>query len=160
MLITSCTWCLPLQHSLCLLSLVVFLFLHYRKKVTVQYTKDNGPNYWAPWLQETNYRATWHQPMTVFERMQEEEKCKTFTLWFLLTNPWLQALIYIILQIPHGRWGTVLEEEPAMSPLCQLRMKATFVFPPNSAPVFFIWLLWAEKIKILSAKSFWNIPST
>ena len=76
--------------------------------------------------------------------MHEEEKYKILTLWFLLTDPWLQALIYIILQISHGRGGTVLEE-PAVFPPCQLRMKAIFVFPSNSVPVFFILVRWTEK---------------
>ena len=35
---------------------------------------------------------------------------------------------------------------------CQLRIKATFLFPPNSA--FFIWLWEAEKAKILASNIF------
>ena len=32
-------------------------------------------------------------------------------------------------------------------------LKATFLFPPNSVSVLFIWLWWAEKTKILASKS-------
>jgi len=31
-------------------------------------------------------------------------------------------------------------------------LKATFLFPPNSVSVLFIWLWWAEKTKILVSK--------
>ena len=32
-------------------------------------------------------------------------------------------------------------------------LKATFLFPPNSVSVLFIWLWWAEKTKNLASKS-------
>ena len=37
------------------------------------------------------------------------------------------------------------------SPLCQLRIKAPFLFLPTSVSVFFIRLQWAEKVKILAS---------
>ena len=39
------------------------------------------------------------------------------------------------------------------SPIRQLRIKATFLFPPGAAYVFLIWLWWAEKAKILASNS-------
>ena len=41
----------------------------------------------------------------------------------------------------HSSWGTRL----LGSPLSPLRTKATFLFPPNSVPVFFILVRWTEK---------------
>ena len=32
-------------------------------------------------------------------------------------------------------------------------LKATFLLPPNSVPVLFIWLWWAEKTKNLASKT-------
>ena len=43
-----------------------------------------------------------------------------------------------------------LRFEPTGSPLCWLRIKATFLFPPNSVFVFFIQLRRAKKAKILA----------
>ena len=37
------------------------------------------------------------------------------------------------------------------SPLCRLRIKATFLFPPNSVFIFFIQLGWAKNAKILAS---------
>ena len=37
------------------------------------------------------------------------------------------------------------------SPFCWLRIKATFLFPPNSVSIFFIQLQWAEMAKILAS---------
>ena len=37
------------------------------------------------------------------------------------------------------------------SPFCQLRIKAIFLFPPNSVFVYFIPRQWAEKAKILAS---------
>ena len=45
----------------------------------------------------------------------------------------------------HSSWGMSLP----CSPLHQLRIKAIFLFPPNSVSIFFIQLQWAEKAKIL-----------
>ena len=98
MLITSCIWCSPLQHSLSRPPLVVFLLLHYRKKAQCNTKKTMEA---TTGLQDC-YWATWCQPMTVLKTMQEEEY-KILTPLFLITDPWLLALIYIIPQIPHGR---------------------------------------------------------
>ena len=97
-----------------------------------------------------NYWATWHQPMTGFETMQEEEEYKIFTPLFLITYPLLRALNDTIPQISHGEghrsWGRSL----LCPPLCQLKIKATFLFPPNSVSMVSIQLQWAEKTKILA----------
>lgn len=37
------------------------------------------------------------------------------------------------------------------SPLCRLRVKTTFLFPPKPISIFFIWLRWAAKAKILAS---------
>ena len=50
----------------------------------------------------------------------------------------------------HSSWGMSL----LCSSLYWLRIKATFLFPPNSLSVYFIWLRWAEKPKILASNSF------
>lgn len=42
------------------------LLLHYRKKVSVQSTKHNGPNDWASRLPDPNYQATQRQPDDCF----------------------------------------------------------------------------------------------
>ena len=53
---------------------------------------------------------------------------------------------------PRGRASRVLETGAyCVLPRCQLRIKATFLFPPNSVSIFFIPLWWAEKAKILAA---------
>ena len=97
-----------------------------------------------------NYWATWHQPMTGFETMQEEEEYKIFTPFFLITCPLLRALNDTIPQISHGEghssWGRSL----LCPPLWQLKIKATFLFPPNSVSMVSIQLQWAEKTKILA----------
>ena len=54
--------------------------------------------------------------------------------------------------IPHGRGSMVLKIGAyCVLPHCQLRIKATFLLPPNSVSVFFILLWWAEKATILAA---------
>ena len=53
---------------------------------------------------------------------------------------------------PRGRGSRVLETGAyCVLPRCQLRIKVTFLFPPNSDSVFFIPLRWAEKAKLLAA---------
>ena len=47
-----------------------------------------------------------------------------------------------------------LGHEPTVCPSPQARIKAIYVFPPHSVSVFFIWLWWAGKAKILAS----NMP--
>ena len=91
------------------------------------------------------------QPMTVSETMQEEE-IKILTPLFLITDSRLWVLIFYkplnsSLRWGHCSWGMSL----LCSPLQLLRIKVTFLFPPNSVSVFFIQLQWAEKAKILTS---------
>ena len=77
--------------------------------------------------------------MTVFETMQEGE-IKILSPLLLITDSWLWTLF---LNKPldsswwvggwHGSWGLSL----LYSPLCWLRIKATFLFPPNSLWIFY-----------------------
>ena len=56
----------------------------------------------------------------------------------------------LLMEAGNSSWGISL----LCSPLCQLRIKATFLFPPNSASIFFFFLLlWADKAKILASNS-------
>ena len=50
----------------------------------------------------------------------------------------------------HSSWGMSL----LCSPLRRLRIKATFLLPPNSVSTFFTWLQLAEKAKILASINF------
>ena len=100
MLITSCIWCSPLQHSLSRPPLVVFLLLHYRKKAQCD-TKRTMEKTTRPWDCQTQLLG-YLMPTYDLETMQEEEY-KILTPLFLITNPWVLALIGIIPQIPHGR---------------------------------------------------------
>ena len=56
----------------------------------------------------------------------------------------------LLIRVGHSSWGMSL----LCSPLHQLRIKATFLFPPNSVSVIYIWLRWAEKAKILASNNF------
>ena len=47
-----------------------------------------------------------------------------------------------------------MRHEPTVCPSPQARIKAIYVFPPHSVSVFFIWLWWAGKAKILAS----NMP--
>ena len=82
--------------------------------------------------------------MTVFETKQEKEIKILFPL-FLITDSWLWAP-RLLVEEGHGSWGISL-----LCTLHQVRIKATFLFPPNSASVFFTRLQRAEKAKISSS---------
>ena len=49
----------------------------------------------------------------------------------------------------YSSWGMSL----MCSPLCQVRVKDTFLFAPNFVSIFFIQLHWAEKAKILASNT-------
>ena len=65
---------------------------------------------------QTQLLRYWRQPMPVFD--------KILTLLFLITDSWLGVLI---------SWSVNL----LWSPLHRLRIKATFLFPPNSVSFIF-----------------------
>ena len=59
------------------------------------------------------------------------------------------ATSFSFIQTPQGGGTPFLKHEPT---LYQLRIKADFLFPPDSVSVFFIWFQWAEKAKILASQ--------
>ena len=74
--------------------------------------------------------------MTALETMQEEED-KILTPLFLITDPWLWALV-LYKPLDSSWWEKqFLRHEPTVLPW---ELKATFLFPPNSVYVFFIQL--------------------
>ena len=101
---------------------------------------------------QTQLLGYWCQFMTGFETIQEEET-KILSPLFFITNSWLQVLaLYKPLDFSwggegHRFWGMSL----LCSPLHWLRIKTSFLSPPNS--VFFILLQGAEKAKILVGNS-------
>ena len=94
---------------------------------------------------QTQLLGYWCQPMTVFEAKKEEE-IKILTLLFLITDSWLWAFnLHKPLDTSKRVGGRVLEAWAYCVPICQLRIKTTFLSPPNSVSIFFIWLWWAVK---------------
>ena len=87
--------------------------------------------------------------MTAFETMKEEED-KILTPLFLITDPWLWALV--LYKPLDSSWceKQFLRPEPTVLPR---ELKATFLFPPDSVSMFFIRLQGAEKAKILSSNT-------
>ena len=128
---TSPIWCLPLQHSSpC--------------KDISERRQQSHPNCQSQLL------GYWLQFMTVFGKMHEEEIEILSTLFFI-TDTWLWALaLYKPLDSSwvggkgvHSPWGMTL----LCFPVCWL------VSPSNSVSLFFIWLHWAEKAKILASNN-------
>ena len=68
------------------------------------------------------------------------------------STPDCEPLAYIRL-LMGGGWHSCQDMSLLYSPLCQLRIKATFLFPPNSVSIFFIQPWWAEKAKILTSNT-------
>ena len=78
-------------------------------------------------------------------------KIKILSPLVLITDTWLGALmLYKLLDSSWGR-GTVLEAWVYCVPLCWLRVKATFLFPPNSVSVFFCICFSEDKAKTLAS---------
>ena len=103
---------------------------------------------------QTELLGYWHQLMTGFETMQEEEY-KFLTPSLLITDPWLQALIlYKPIDSLWSRGGTVLEAWAyCISLSASWELKPPFYFLQTLSPHFFIWIGWAEKVKILASNS-------
>ena len=103
---------------------------------------------------QTELLGYWHQPVTGFETMQEEEY-KILTPSLLITDPWLQALIlYKPIDSLWSRGRTVLEAWAYCISLSACReLKPPFYFLQTLSPHFFIWIGWAEKAKILASNS-------
>ena len=132
MLSTSCIWCLPLQHPSPCNSI-----------------SERG---WEPPNCQVQLLGYWLQFLTVFETTQEEE-IRILSPLFLITNSWLWALALCKPQTPHRVGVQFLRHEPTVFPFLHLSIKPIFLFPPDSVSVFFIWLWWAEKAKILVSNS-------
>ena len=116
----------------------------------MQSTKDNGPNY-QDWLPDPNYLPDAGLSIVSKQyKMKQEFRIPTsFHLFF--SNTWLQAPT---IWSPHSLWREeiVLEAHACCVLLsASLRIKAIFLFPPDSVSVIFISLWWAEKAKILLA---------
>ena len=133
-----------------------FIFLHYRKKAAMQHTQDNRPNYQVrdcqtqlPSYLMPAYDCFWNHARG--RRIQDPY---IFVLQHqpLTVNPSLYESSRFLME----RGPQFLRHKPTVSPLCQLRIKATFLFPPNFVYVFFIWLQWAEKDKIFGGIT-WGI---
>ena len=86
--------------------------------------------------------------MTVFETVQEEED-KTLTPLFLIIYSWLQAFI-LYKPLDFLLEGSFTRRSLLSSPLCWMSTKATFLFPPIPASVFFYSAL-EDKAKILAS---------
>ena len=149
MLITSCIWCSPLQHSLSRPPLVVFLLLHYRKKTQCDIKKTMEKTT-GPWDCQTQllrylmptYDCSWNNARRIQDPYTFIPYHRPLTASPHLYNP------------PDSSWkeAQFFRQEPVVCyPLYQLRIKATFLFPPCSVSVFFIWLQWTQKAKILVA---------
>ena len=87
--------------------------------------------------------------MTISETMQEEEIKITLSPWLLTASPCLMAQMVKNPQV----WSLGQEDplEKGMATYSSI-LKATFLFPPNSVSVLFIWLRWTEKAKNLVSK--------
>ena len=103
---------------------------------------------------QTQLLGYWCQPMTVFETVQEEEY-KILTPSLLITDPWLQALIFCKpTDSSWSRGGTALEAWAYCVSLSACwELKPPFYFLQTLSPHFFIWIGWAEKAKILASNS-------
>ena len=98
------------------------------------------------------------QPFFNKEKKKDKfKKEKILSPLFVIPDSWLQTLASrLLMEWGHISWGMSLLHPP----LYQLRIKVTFLFPPSSVSVFFIWLWWAEKAKILVSKNItygWNL---
>ena len=82
--------------------------------------------------------------------MQEEEIKILLSPWLLTVSP---CLVFQMVKNPQV-WSLGQEDplEKGMATYSSI-LKATFLLPPNSVSVFFIWLRWAEKAKNLASKS-------
>ena len=102
---------------------------------------------------QTQSLGYWHQPATVFETIWEEKNQYLITFvphhWLLTRSRAIHKSLDSSWSGGHSSWGKSLR----YSPLCLLRIKATFQFLPNSHSVYFIQLQWAEKSKILASNN-------
>ena len=130
MLNASCTWCLPLQHSSPYSSF-------YRSVRRPQSQPTTRLSDWAP---DAAYDCLWNNA---------REKSRSYHLCSSSPTPDLEPLRMeaprLLMEAGNSSWSISLP----CSPLCQLRIKATFLFPPNSASISLI----SDKAKILATNS-------
>ena len=108
-----------------------------------QWTQAPGPT------ARPKYLATWHWPSDCFQRVQKERIQDPYTFCPVSPSPDCEPWLYDPLD---SRWrGDRLLEAGTycVLPSAGLRVKAIFLFAPNSVSANFIWLQWAEKTKIL-----------
>ena len=148
MVITSCIWCSHLLQSLHRPPLVVFLFLHSRKKA-----KDSGPNYQATSLPDQVTRLPGLSTPDCFwnnargRRGQVPYTCVPHH-WLLTVSPHLSNPPDL-----SWKWGTALEVHVyCVLPSPHWRLKPPFYFLQTLSSYFLTWLQWAKKVKILEAK--------
>ena len=113
-----------------------------------QYNKPetNGPNYWATRLQDSITRLS-DANYDCFERIQE--KFKIFITLSIIIYPKTTRPRLYKLSFPLGVGRSSSDTSLLCSPLSWLKIKAIFLFPRNSACIFFFQHQWAEKSKIL-----------
>ena len=114
-----------------------FLFLHDRKKATVQYMEDNGPNYGLPDCQ-TQFTGLPDASLWLFLKQVRGRGIQDPGT-FVPHHPPLIESLHLIEALRLLMGGVTVLEAVAycVSPLRQLRIKATFLFPPYSVSVFF-----------------------
>ena len=116
----------------------------------MQSTKDNGPNY-QDWLPDPNYLPDAGLPIVSKQYKKKQEFRIPTSFYLFFSNTWLQAPT---IWSPHSLWREeiVLEAHACCVLLSAgLRIKAIFLFLPDSVSVIFILLWWTEKAKILLA---------
>ena len=112
-----------------------------------QWTQLPGPT------ARPKHLATWHWPIGCFQTVRKRE--------FRTPTPFVPYLPPLTFDPLDSRWrGDRLLEVGAyrVLPSSDLRIKAIFLFAPNSVSANFIWLQWAEKNKILVATMSLSLP--
>jgi len=108
---------------------------------------------------QSQFLGYWLKPMTVIEKIHEEE-IEILCPLLLISDSWLWALA--VYKPPDPSWAGGMGGGCGHTPWSMthgvplsagFRIKATFVSPSNSVSVFFIWLHWAEKAKILASSN-------
>ena len=106
---------------------------------------------------QTQLLGYWHQFMTAFE--EDNARGRNQDPITFVPHHWLLTVsnceYKLLMEAGHSSWGLSL----LCSPLHWLRIKAAFLFPPNSVSVFFIRLRRAEKAKILPGVTGWCQPA-
>ena len=130
MLVTS--WCLSLWYSLCKTPLIVCfpLCLRYRKKATVQSTKDKGQNSWPCQTQVTGLPDA--SLVTILKQKCKKKEYSILTYLLFISSLWLWAPTVWSPWFPI-RGDTVLETQVyCVLSSSSLGIKAICLFPPKN----------------------------